>query len=277
MLMLTLVLLGRRVARTLARPALALCVAAASLTAASGQTAQPPKSTGVVVSNGKGSVAVSVGGGSGFAGTIGPRGFEGVTVGPDGKPRKIAPGDPPPDGVKFYGPGEFDPFAFARSFVTPAAPAPSVDLGPARLAIRRGDYQAAMRWLDDQARKRADAPDLDQARAAIHLTLGRYADSGRAARRALAVVPAWDWAKLRSFHERPADYMRQYQALKQAARDPKADADVLMALAYHSLVLGRQDDARAALNAVMMARPADRLAPWLLDQLAPDPDNADEP
>src|SRR5207249_1963778 len=137
---------------------------------------------------------------------LGPRGLEGVMVGPDGKARKIRPGDPPPAGVQFFAPGEFDPFefAFGRSFATPAPSA--VDLRQAQWAFRRGDFRGSLKALDEQARQHPNQPDLDQARALAYHALGRFADSGKVARRALEEAAPWDWSRVRSFYDRSSDY-----------------------------------------------------------------------
>ncbi len=242
--------------------------------AAQGQSDPPAR---VIVQGGPGATAVAVGGAGSFVGTMGPNGFRGLMVGPDGKARMIKPGGPPPEGVRFFEPGEFDPFAFAfgRSFSTPR-PAPTADLRPVRLAMRRGDLAGALRGLDDQARDLPHDADLEQARAMVLLLRGRFAESGKAARKAMDAGPLWDWSRARSFLDRTDDYARQYQALKRAAKDPKADPDVRMALAYQAIVAGRQEDARMALQTMLQSRPNDRHGLWLLEQLAPDLDGPEE-
>ncbi len=81
----------------------------------------------------------------------------------------------------------------------------------------------------------------------------------------------WDWSNVARFYERPADYFAQYQALRRSAVE-QAPADLQLLTAYHARIIGRIDDARAALNRLLRASPDDFLAHDLQDQLPPDLD-----
>jgi tetratricopeptide (TPR) repeat protein len=152
----------------------------------------------------------------------------------------------------------------------PAPPPPPIDpAAAARRVFRRGDLRTALRLADERCRALPDDPDARQARALALFALGRYDEAGRAVRADMEDGTAWDWATLGRYYERTGDYVKHYDALRRAALAPQGTADAQMLLAYHSRVIRRASDTRAALARVLQARPDDELALDLQDAVPP--------
>lgn len=162
-------------------------------------------------------------------------------------------------GVRVEAPGV--PVVDTRRGMTPATDASMAMLH--RLAIdeavkslREADFARAARWVEAVA---ADLPKDGDVRQLESLALvgeGRFDEAAEAAKTALKATAPWDKARLMTVLPTFESLSGMLRA--EARRNP-ADGKLLFLLAYHELMLGRQDEAARLLDLA-----AEQLPPgWL--------------
>ncbi len=141
-------------------------------------------------------------------------------------------------------------------------------LASARKAFHASDYPLALRYCDQAAQTMAWNPDVQQMSSLVCFALEDHRPAAAAAYEALSRGDAWDWATLSGLYADPASYTAQYRALQQQSREADATAEVHFLMAYHYLVLGHSEAARAQLEQMLELQPGDRLASQLLARMA---------
>ena len=142
----------------------------------------------------------------------------------------------------------------------------------ARGLFKRGDYQLA---LAETNRAVALVPNdslMHEFRALCLFALQDYKQSAAAMYAVLATGPGWDEATLTSLYASPVTYKQQLRALEDY-RDANAQAaDARFLLAYHYMLVDKDEEAAAELAEVVELEPRDQLAAQLLDGLTATPE-----
>ena len=149
----------------------------------------------------------------------------------------------------------------------------------ARTAFLQNDYRSALRLAEHAA---VEAPGNSKVHQLISLALfalDNYTAAASEAHAAMALGPIADWNDLFGYYNDPQNYTaalsalevekytNQLRALEKATADnPKSAADHFL-LAYHYLMTGARDNAKAELADAVKLTPNDKLASHYLDQL----------
>ncbi len=150
----------------------------------------------------------------------------------------------------------------------------SFDAGLA--AFKEGGYVQAMVNFDNALRKMPNDPVLHEVRALTLFALGRYKEAAVTLNSLLASSPGMDWTSMSALYGNDVDaYTTQLRKLEDHVRSNQQDAAAIFVLAYHYLVVGQNDSAIRALQAVVELQPKDGTARQLLKALSPP--EADKP
>jgi|GEM_PF-5872828 len=262
---------------------------------------------GTIVRSPDGTSGVYVSGhGTGFAGTVGRNGFQGVAVAPDGKVQKIdsrsginpfggtvttgriASGNGVAVGAVAGNPAAanlpFDPFQFVFGQKMPGLVGGGIVAGGNGIAIlntmpeeyelavrefRGGQYLRSLRIVEQLQRVWPDDTDIAQLHGLVLFAQGEYARAASDVYLALSSESSWDWSHVRTMYPDDQTYLGQFARLQERAIQVPDSAPVQMVLAYHALLLKRTDVARVALENAQRQLPHDALVRKLLRTLPP--------
>ena len=163
------------------------------------------------------------------------------------------------------------------STTTPPPPAPTdpktqaaVDKFDAgRAAFKQGDYDAALKHVDEAIKELPGDPVLHEFRGLVLFAQGKYQPAAGTVYAVLAAGPGWDWDTLKALYPNVDTYTQQLHKLEDyVQQNPKA-ADARFLLAYHYLTLGYTDEARKELETVVEIQPKDELSAQLVKLLTP--------
>ena len=183
-----------------------------------------------------------------------------------------------PAATNAYGPVTQEPPALAEE-----PPASSEDwggqfLGSAREAFRSGQYSDALRLATHAAVEAQQSAKPHELMALAMFALKDYRGANMEAHAVLSLGPAADWPTLYGYYGDLATYTKQLDALVDYIRTHQDAADARFVLAYHDLMLGHKDLAKAQLEKVLGLVPQNPLAAKLLTDLGGKPPaNAGKP
>lgn len=113
-------------------------------------------------------------------------------------------------------------------------------------AFRDRDYAAAARHADAAAEAMPQITKFVQFRGLTRFAVGEFELAAEDVYQALRTGPAWDWPAVSDFYADPADYATRYRDLQRAAGAAPGSPELQFLVAYHHMVLGHHDAARAA-------------------------------
>jgi tetratricopeptide (TPR) repeat protein len=139
----------------------------------------------------------------------------------------------------------------------------------ARDAFLRGDYQAALQFVDQTIAKLPHDAVAHEFRALVLFALQRYKESAAALNAVLAAGPGWDAKTLTGLYPDMDTYTKHLRALE-AYRDqnPKA-ADARFLLGYHYLICGYPTESLHEFKKAKELEPRDSVAAALVASLTP--------
>jgi tetratricopeptide (TPR) repeat protein len=150
--------------------------------------------------------------------------------------------------------------------------------GSARQAFLAGDYNQALRLVDQAIRQMPHDATLHEFRALVLFALGQYDQAAISLYAVLAVGPGWDWTTLISLYPNVDVYTSQLRALEQYCNANPNSAAARFVLAYHYLTQGHTSAAVDQLRQAVKLQPKDRISAELLQQLTqPAPTTATGP
>lgn len=138
----------------------------------------------------------------------------------------------------------------------------------ARQAFYTGDYQQALKAIDQATGEMPKDTTTHEFRGLVLFALGRYQETAAPIHAVLAVGPGWDWTTLVGLYPSVDVYTTQLRALEKHVRE-RGDAPAIFVLAYHYMTMGHTDAAILRLRDVVRLQPDDTVAAELLNMLAP--------
>jgi len=138
----------------------------------------------------------------------------------------------------------------------------------ARQAFLSKNYKEAVRLAGHAA---VDAPRSEKVHELMSLALfatGDFRSASAEAHAAASLGPVGDWAALRDYYRDTATYKTQLDALKTAARQSDAPADVHFLLGYHYMMQGYFNHAHTQFAMAVALAPKDDIAKHLMDDLS---------
>jgi TolA-binding protein len=141
------------------------------------------------------------------------------------------------------------------------------DLDSAREAFRSGDYAGARKLAEKAISLWPEDVIAHEFRALTLFADGKYREAAAGTYAVLAGGPGWDEQTLQEFYPDRQVYAKQLAELKHFAKQHPEAADAAFLLAYHEMVAGRLDEARAQLEHVARLHPNDQLTAELLKAL----------
>lgn len=151
---------------------------------------------------------------------------------------------------------------------------PHPDFQPSVTAFLAGDYEQALKHLDNVVRDEPDNGEAWLATMHANFALGRYgtAANGLAKAAELGAFPRGYQFDPAPLYAKQAGSLDTYlKALDDHIAQKPKDADARLVRAYLHVAKGEKSEARAALDTVLELRPADETAPELVLALLPPP------
>ncbi len=134
-------------------------------------------------------------------------------------------------------------------------------------AFKSGDYDTALREIDQAIKELPNDPDLHEFRALTLFALGRDTESAAVLYSVLSVKPGWNWATLIGFYPDVDTFTAQLRKLERYCGEHPNEAPPRFVLAYLYMTMGAADAAADQLRAVVELQPDDRLSAQLLADL----------
>lgn len=148
----------------------------------------------------------------------------------------------------------------------------------AREAFADGDYETALKSVDEAIAELPKDATLHEFRSLILFALKKYRESTAAIHAVLAVGPGWNWSTMSGLYEDTDDYVNQLRELEETVKSNSDAADTKFLLAYHYLTMGHNDNAIQLLQSVLKLEPRDNVAADLVTMLGGElPDSAARP
>lgn len=144
-------------------------------------------------------------------------------------------------------------------------------LTSAREAFRSGQYADALRLATHAAVEAQQDPKPHEMMSLAMFALKDYRGANMEAHAALSLGKASDWPTLYGYYGDLATYRKHFDALVEYIRAHRDAADARFVLAYHDLMQGHKDLAKAQLEKVLGKVPQDQLAAKLLTDLGGKP------
>jgi tetratricopeptide (TPR) repeat protein len=166
-----------------------------------------------------------------------------------------------------------DPSATPSSPPSTGANADSGDLSALRLyngardSFRTGDYRDALRLASHAAIESPQNVKVHELMSLALFALGDYRGAATEAHAAMAFGPISDWATLSAHYGDPEAYTKQLRALEKYVGEHKSAPEGHFLSAYHYLMVGGRDDAKAQMALAVKLTPKDKLAAHVLQQL----------
>jgi len=139
----------------------------------------------------------------------------------------------------------------------------------ARVAFYDGNYDEALKLVDEAAVKMPRDAVLHEFRSLVLFALGRYGESAAAIHAVLAVGPGWDWKTLSSLYPNVDTYTAQLRKLETHCKATPSAADAQFLLGYHYLTCGHTENALAAFRRASKLQPEDSVSASLVRSLSP--------
>lgn len=137
----------------------------------------------------------------------------------------------------------------------------------ARDDFKRGDYQSALKNVNQALAKMPTDAALHEFRALVQFAMADYSSAAATIYAVLAVGPGWDWTTLSSMYASTDVYAQQLRGLEQYQKDHPDAADAKFLLAYHYITTGHPDSAVKKLQEVVKLKPDDQLSAQLIKTL----------
>ena len=153
--------------------------------------------------------------------------------------------------------------------VTAVAEAAVGTLDTAREAFRDGNYERALKLIDEAIAKMPNDPVLHEFRALVLFALKDYDRCAAVLYAALSVGPGWDWTTLVSCYPNVETYTDQLRALEASCKAHPESAAPHFVLADQYISQGHTDAALKELKTVVKLQPNDALSAALIRQLSP--------
>ena len=148
----------------------------------------------------------------------------------------------------------------------------------ARASFVNGDYETALKNVDDAIGELPKDATLHEFRSLILFAMQRYRESAAGIHAVLAVGPGMNWTTMSSYYGDQADYTEQLRNLESHIRQNPNEADARFLVAYHYVTPGHNDAAVRQLQSVVSLEPRDTVASDLITLLGGDvPESATEP
>ena len=144
-------------------------------------------------------------------------------------------------------------------------------LGGALDAFRQGAYADALRLASHAAIEMPQNAKPHELMSLAAFALADYRGANLEAHAALSLGPAAEWRTLYTYYGDLPAYTKQLDALVDFVRAHKDAADARFVLAYHNLMMGHADAAKAQFEKVLAKIPQDQLAAGLLKKLGGTP------
>jgi tetratricopeptide (TPR) repeat protein len=142
----------------------------------------------------------------------------------------------------------------------------------ARDSFKAGDYDRALALVDQAIQQQPNDPTMHEFRALALFALKRYDEAAAVAYSVLAAGPGWNWTTLISLYPDSDAYTNQLRALEAQVRSNPQATPTQFLLAYHYLVQGNADAARARFARVAELQPSDQLSARFVEALTkPEP------
>jgi tetratricopeptide (TPR) repeat protein len=137
----------------------------------------------------------------------------------------------------------------------------------AREAFRTGDYRDALRLGNHAAIESPQNPKVHELISLSLFALGDYRGAAIEAHAALAFGPPSDWRSLVEYYSDAEAYTKQLRAMEKYVGEHKTAAEGHFLSAYHYLMVGGRDEAKAQMAEAARLTPKDKLAAHVLKQL----------
>jgi len=166
--------------------------------------------------------------------------------------------------------------------VTPLAPAAAPDrvnaktvsrceqsLSQASASFKQGDYDSALKTLNQALTQCPDDPTLHELRSLVYFAKGDYETASNSLHIALANGRKyWTWPDMIRLYPDVATYTKQLRTLEAYAKKHPADAGARFVEAYHYIVDGYPEAGAHELELVIRLQGDDRLAIEVLKTVA---------
>jgi tetratricopeptide (TPR) repeat protein len=139
----------------------------------------------------------------------------------------------------------------------------------ARTEFYQGNYEEALKLVDDAAEQLPHDAVLHEFRSLVLFALGRYPEAAAAIHAVLAVGPGWDWKTLVSLYPDVDTYTVQLRALEAYCNKNPSAAYAHFLLGYQRLSCGFADAALSELRRASALQPEDSVSANLVRSLTP--------
>jgi TolA-binding protein len=139
----------------------------------------------------------------------------------------------------------------------------------ARAAFKQGDFDSALKQVDEAIKELPGDPVLHEFRGLVLFAQGKYQPAAATIYAVLAAGPGWDWETLKALYPNTQTYTDQLYKLEDYVKAHQDAADARFLLSYHYLTLGYTDEAREQLEIVVQQQPGDQLSAQLVKLLTP--------
>jgi len=167
--------------------------------------------------------------------------------------------------------------AAAQTAAADAPESPEDQLNPAIDAFQTGDYDRALKLVDQVVQKNPGDAVVHEFRSLVLFAKHDYKQSAATIHSVLAVGPGWDWTTLSSLYSDIAIYNKQLQALESFVEGHPQDGAAHFLLGYHYLTCGHADSAAPEFEQAAKLAPSDKVASDLVKMVAPPKEGASAP
>jgi len=156
-----------------------------------------------------------------------------------------------------------DPTAAAGTApAAPAGPSPAAmsSFDQARTDFYGGNYDAAIKSIDQTIKKYPNDAVAHEFRSLVLFALGRFREAAGTIHPVLAVGPGWDWPTLVSLYPSVDVYTQQLRVLEDYVKTTPTAADACFLLGYHYLTCDHKDSANKMFAKAQKLKPDDKIA-----------------
>jgi tetratricopeptide (TPR) repeat protein len=153
-----------------------------------------------------------------------------------------------------------------------APPEVAQNFEKARASFKGGDYDTALKAIDEAIKGLPGDATLHEFRALVLFAQKNYKDAAAGIYAVLSVGPGMNWETMSGLYPSGDVYEKQLRALEAYQRDHPEASYAHFLLAYHYLVMGYTDQAVKQLELFSKLVPNDKLAPDLVKAFTQEPD-----
>ena len=147
----------------------------------------------------------------------------------------------------------------------------------ARVAFRAGDYDGALKQVEQALEKMPRDSVLQEFRALVLFAQQDYKGAAAPLYAVLSAGPGWDWTTLIHLYANIDVYTDQIRTLEEYRKVHPDSAEARFVLAYHYLTQGHGEAAAKELTKVVALNPRDTLSAQILKSLTPPAASDDTP